>query len=29
LILEPELRGSDEAVVTEGALQLPLRTIWP
>jgi hypothetical protein len=26
LILEPELRGSDGAVVTEGALQLPLRT---
>src|SRR5215475_7825246 len=26
LILEPELRGSDGAVVTEGALQLALRT---
>src|SRR5262249_53632466 len=26
LILEPVLRGSDGAVVTEGALQLPLRT---
>jgi hypothetical protein len=26
LILEPELRGSDGAVVVEGALQLPLRT---
>jgi hypothetical protein len=26
LILEPELRGSDGVVVTEGVLQLPLRT---
>ena len=25
LLLEPELRGSDGAVVTEGTLQLPLR----
>ena len=26
LILEPELRGSDGVIATEGALQLPLRT---
>jgi hypothetical protein len=29
LILEPELRGSDGVVVTEGALELPSARIWP